>query len=145
MLKFQQKLHLAQPLAGLLIERLGEISERPDLLIPVPLHPLRLRERGFNQSIELTHELSRHYRLPNEWRICRRIKDTKAQSELGEHERRNNLRNAFQVCAAVKGSHLVLVDDVVTTGATVTELSRVLKKAGAKRVDVWAVARTTKS
>jgi ComF family protein len=142
MFKFQQKLHLADPLAGLLIERLGEIYERPDLLIPVPLHPLRLRKRGFNQSVELCHSLGRHYSLPNEWRICRRIKETKAQSELGERERRNNLRNAFQVCAEVKGSHLVLVDDVITTGATVTELSKVLKKAGAKRVDVWAVART---
>jgi ComF family protein len=145
MLKFRQKLYLAEPLAGLLIERLGEIRERPDLLIPVPLHPLRLRKRGFNQSVELTHKLARHYSLPYDWRICQRIKETKAQSELGERERQKNLRNAFQICAEVKGAHLVVVDDVITTGATVTELSKVLKKAGAKRVDVWAVARTSKT
>jgi ComF family protein len=145
MLKFQQKLHLAEPLAGLLIERLGELREQPDLLLPVPLHPLRLRKRGFNQSIELTRILARHYRLPYDWRICRRIKETKAQSELSERERRRNLSNAFQVCTAVNGSHLVVVDDVITTGATATELSKLLIKAGAKRVDVWAVARTPKT
>lgn len=145
MLKFQHKLHLVKPLAGLLIEQLGELHEQPDLLIPVPLHPLRLRQRGFNQSVEITRILAKHYRLPYDWRICRRIKETKAQSELNEKERRRNLSNAFQVCTKVNGSHLVLVDDVITTGATVTELSKLLKKAGAKRIDVWAVARTPRS
>jgi ComF family protein len=145
MLKFQHKLHLVKPLAGLLIEQLGELHEQPDLLIPVPLHPLRLRQRGFNQSVEITRILAKHYRLPYDWRICQRIKETKAQSELNEKERRRNLSNAFQVCTKVNGSHLVLVDDVITTGATVTELSKLLKKAGAKRIDVWAVARTPRS
>jgi ComF family protein len=111
----------------------------------VPLHPVKLRSRGFNQSIELTRVLARHYHLPYDWRICRRIKQTKAQSELRREHRRRNLRNAFQVCAEIKGFHLVVVDDVITTGATVTELCKVLKRAGAKRVDVWALARTTGS
>lgn len=142
MLKFHKKLHLAEPLAGLLIERLGELHERPDLLVPVPLHPLRLRERGFNQSVEIARRVAKPYRLPCDWRICRRIKHTKAQSALSEKQRRRNLTRAFQVCAEVAGAHLVLVDDVITTGVTVTELGKVLKKAGAKRVDVWAVART---
>ncbi|WP_316366320.1 ComF family protein [Candidatus Thiodiazotropha sp. CDECU1] len=142
MFKFHQKLHLAEPLAGLLMERLGDQHERPEILVPVPLHPLRLRQRGFNQSVELTRILAKHYRLPYDWRLCRRIKATKTQSELSRQERRKNLVNAFQACAEVKDTHLVLVDDVITTGATVTELSKVLKKAGAKRIDVWAVART---
>ncbi|MES9969432.1 MAG: ComF family protein [Candidatus Thiodiazotropha sp.] len=142
MFKFQQKLHLAHPLAGLLTERLDEQHERPEVLIPVPLHPLRLRQRGFNQSMEITRILAKHYCLPYDWRLCRRIKETKAQSELSRQERRSNLANAFEVCAEVKDSHLALVDDVITTGATVTELSRVLKKAGARRIDVWAIART---
>jgi ComF family protein len=142
MLKFHQKLHLVEPLGRLLIQRLGERDERPDILVPVPLHPLKLRHRGFNQSVELTRLLARHYHLPYDWRICRRIKQTKAQSELRRKERKRNLSNAFEVCAQVKGSYLVVVDDVITTGATVTELSKALKKAGAKRVDVWAVART---
>lgn len=145
MLKFHQKLHLVKPLSGLLMERLEACDARPDLLVPVPLHPLRLRERGFNQSIELARELARHCHLAYDWRICRRIKQTRAQSALSMEERRKNLSNAFQVCADIQGSHLVVVDDVITTGATVTELSKALQKAGAKRVDVWAVARTAKS
>ncbi|PUB90829.1 MAG: ComF family protein [gamma proteobacterium symbiont of Ctena orbiculata] len=145
MLKFQQKLHLAEPLAGLLVERLSEKHEQPDILLPVPLHPLRLRARGFNQSVEITRVVSRQCRLPFDWRLCRRVKETKAQSELNEQERHRNLHNAFQVCADVKGAHLALVDDVITTGATVTELSKILIRAGAERVDVWAVARTPKS
>ncbi|MEW8050140.1 MAG: ComF family protein [Candidatus Thiodiazotropha sp.] len=145
MLKFQHKLHLVEPLAGLLMEHLGEMDERPDVLVPVPLHPLRLRKRGFNQSVEITRVVARQCRLPFDWRLCRRTKETKTQSELNEEERRRNISNAFQVCADVKGTHLALVDDVITTGATVTELSRMLKKAGAKRVDVWAIARTPKS
>ncbi|MEW8195950.1 MAG: phosphoribosyltransferase family protein [Candidatus Thiodiazotropha sp.] len=127
------------------MEHLGEMDERPDVLVPVPLHPLRLRKRGFNQSVEITRVVARQCRLPFDWRLCRRTKETKTQSELNEEERRRNISNAFQVCADVKGTHLALVDDVITTGATVTELSRMLKKAGAKRVDVWAIARTPKS
>ncbi|MEW8505951.1 MAG: ComF family protein [Candidatus Thiodiazotropha sp.] len=143
MLKFHNRLHLAEPLAKFLIERLGEGIERPDLLIPVPLHPLRLRQRGFNQSAEIARVLARRYRLPQDWRLCRRVKHTPAQAELKREARRKNLRRAFEVCADVRGAHLVVVDDVITTGATVTELCRVLKRAGAKRIDVWAVARTS--
>jgi ComF family protein len=145
MLKFQQKLHLVDPLSRLLIRRIGERVVRPDILIPVPLHPSRLQRRGFNQSVELSKVLAKHYHLSYDWHICRRIKQTKAQSELRGDERRRNLSNAFQVCADIKGAHLVVVDDVITTGATVTELSKALNRAGAKRVDVWAIARTTKS
>ncbi|MES9992089.1 MAG: ComF family protein [Candidatus Thiodiazotropha sp.] len=143
MLKFHNRLHLAEPLAGLLIERLGAEYDRPDLLVPVPLHPLRLRQRGFNQSLEISRVLSRRCGLSQDWRLCRRIKHTPAQAELNREARRNNLRRAFQVCADVSGMHLAVVDDVITTGATVSELCRVLKRAGAERVDVWAVARTS--
>jgi ComF family protein len=145
MLKFQRKLHLVDPLSRLLIQRLGERAARPDILVPVPLHPSRLQNRGFNQAVELSRALARHYHLSYDWRICRRIKQTQAQSALRGDQRRRNLSNAFQVCAEVKGAHLVVVDDVITTGATVTELSKVLKRAGANRVDVWAIARTVRS
>jgi ComF family protein len=142
MFKFQRKLHLARPLAGLLIERMGQQPEGSEILVPVPLHPQRLRQRGFNQSVELTRILAKHYGLPYDLQLCRRIKATKAQSELNKQERCKNLANAFEVSAAVRETHLVLVDDVITTGATVTELSKALKKAGARRIDVWAIART---
>ncbi|MBT2969825.1 MAG: ComF family protein [Candidatus Thiodiazotropha sp. (ex Ctena orbiculata)] len=143
MLKFHNRLHLVEPLAGLLIERLGEDYDRPDLLIPVPLHPVRLRERGFNQSVEIARVLARRCGLSHDWRLCRRIKHTPPQAELKREARRKNLHRAFEICADLSGSHLVVVDDVITTGATVAELGRLLKKAGAKRVDAWALARTS--
>lgn len=142
MLKFHHRLHLAEPLAGLLMERLGEGFERPDLLIPVPLHPMRLRERGFNQSVEIARVLARRYALSCDWRLCRRVKQTPAQAALNRKARQRNLHLAFEVCAQIEGAHLAVVDDVITTGATVFELARTLKRAGAGRIDVWALART---
>ncbi|MCU7838176.1 MAG: ComF family protein [Candidatus Thiodiazotropha sp. (ex. Lucinoma kazani)] len=141
-LKFHRRLYLVEPLARVLTDRMGETFTRPDLIIPVPLHPLRLQERGFNQSLELSRAVARHYRLPVNWQLCRRVRHTQAQSDLSEKARQKNLRQAFEVCADIQGAHLVLFDDVITTGATVTELSKTLKRAGAKRVDVWAMART---
>lgn len=144
MLKFRQRLHLVEPLARLLIERLEEGYDKPDLLIPVPLHPLRLRERGFNQSLEIARILARHCALSCDWRLCRRVKQTRAQAELNREARQRNLRKAFAVSGNIEGAHLALVDDVITTGATVTELGRTFKKAGAGRIDVWAIARTSR-
>ena len=141
-LKFRRQLHLAAPLARLMSERLGPVDPRPDLLVPVPLHPRRLRERGFNQSLELARVLAAQYDLGLDWRVCRRIRATPAQTGLTERERRRNLRNAFRVEGNLRGCHLVVLDDVVTTGATLGELSRTLLRAGAARVDVWALART---
>ncbi|MCU7890733.1 MAG: ComF family protein [Candidatus Thiodiazotropha sp. (ex Ustalcina ferruginea)] len=141
-LKFHRKLYLVEPLARVLTDRMGETFTRPDLIIPVPLHPLRLQERGFNQSLELSRVVARHYHLPVNWQLCRRVRYTQAQSDLCEKARQKNLRQAFEVCGDIQGAHLVLFDDVITTGATVTELSKTLKRAGAKRVDVWAMART---
>lgn len=141
-LKFHRQLHLAAPLARLMIDRLGAIKPVPDLLIPVPLHPQRLRERGFNQSLELARILARHHALRLDWRCCRRVRATAAQTGLDEKARRRNLRAAFQVDGDIRGRHLVLIDDVITTGATLGELSRTLLRAGAERVDVWALART---
>ena len=141
-LKFRRQLHLVRPLAQLMIERLGPLGARPDLLIPVPLHPLRLRERGFNQSLELARVVAAHYALSLDWRCCRRMRATSAQSGLHERERRRNLRAAFTVEGDLRGRYLVLFDDVITTGATLGELSKTLLRAGAARVDVWALART---
>jgi ComF family protein len=142
MLKFHQRLHLVEPLAGLLIERLGEGYRRPDMLIPVPLHPVRLRERGFNQSAEITRVVAERCGLSCDWRLCRRIKQTPAQAGLNREARQRNLHKAFEVGTEVKGAHLVVVDDVITTGATASELGRALRRAGAERVDLWALART---
>ncbi|MCU7933679.1 MAG: ComF family protein [Candidatus Thiodiazotropha sp. (ex Dulcina madagascariensis)] len=141
-LKFRQQLHLVEPMAELFTDRLGEPLRKPELMLPIPLHPLRLRERGFNQSLELGRVVARRYGLAIDWRICRRVRHTQAQTGLNEKARQKNLRRAFTVCGDVNGSHLVLFDDVITTGSTIAALSKTLKRAGAKRIDVWALART---
>ncbi|MEJ2402806.1 MAG: ComF family protein [Candidatus Thiodiazotropha sp.] len=143
-LKFHQQLHLSAPLARLLIARLGTLDAPPDRILPVPLHALRLKERGFNQAVELGRILSRHYAIPLDLHCVQRIRNTQAQSDLKETARQKNLRKAFLLRRPVKGLKLAILDDVITTGATVRELGRTLKQAGAKHVDVWAIARTVR-
>ena len=114
-----------------------------DVMIPVPLHIRRLRERGFNQALLLVKELNRRIGIPYEERVLKKIKDTPVQIALKKRERRKNLKGVFQVkdTETIKGKSVVLVDDVYTTGATVNECSRALLKAGAERVAVLTVAR----
>ena len=142
------------PMLPLLTELLVAAVERelhrfgvPDLLVPVPLHWRRRWRRGFNQSELLARSLSRHLRLRH-WqlqvapRLCRKIRATPAQQQLDRRRRQRNLRQAFTCRDDVDGKFLVLVDDVMTTGATVHHLAQVLHGAGAARVHVWCVART---
>ncbi len=141
--KFSGKLHLGRLLAKLLIRFIETHNlELPDLIMPVPLHPTRMRERGFNQATELARPLIRHFDIRLDIQSCKRIKSTEAQSTLNKKIRAKNMRGAFEMVKKLDCEYLVLVDDVVTTGATVNELSKLLKAAGAKRVDVWALART---
>ncbi|WP_439887279.1 ComF family protein [Pseudomonas sp. MBLB4123] len=147
--------HQAQwPLGRLLGELLShhlrhafaEGLPRPDLLLPVPLANARQRRRGFNQAQLLAQWLSEELRLPRQGHWLQRIGDTPAQQQLNAAARRRNLRHAFALAAEsrVAGLHLALVDDVLTTGATAESLARLLKKAGAARVDVYCLARTPK-
>ena len=117
-------------------------DQRPALLIPVPLHRSRLRRRGYDQALELAKALSRECQLP----LCRdrlvRRRATSPQTELGAQARQANVRDAFQLRAGpVLPAHVALVDDVMTTGATVSECAEVLLAAGVERVDIWAIAR----
>lgn len=114
-----------------------------DVMIPVPLHIRRLRERGFNQALLLVKELNKRLGIPYAERALKKVKDTPVQSALKKKKRRENLRGAFEVQdqSAIEGKAVVLVDDVYTTGATVNECSRTLLKAGAARVAVLTVAR----
>jgi ComF family protein len=113
------------------------------LVVPVPLHPRRLRRRGFNQSLLLARRISRRYSLPLDFTALRRIRATVPQTELSAAERRKNIRGAFAVFRAqtITEKDILLVDDVFTTGATVEECAKVLLKAGANRVDVLTLAR----
>lgn len=114
-----------------------------DVMVPVPLHIRRLRERGFNQALLLVRELSKRMGIPYEERALAKIKDTPVQISLKKRERRRNLKGAFQVRdqEAIERKSIVLVDDVYTTGATVNECSRTLLKGGAGKVAVLTVAR----
>ena len=137
---------LGELLAQFLQHRFDEDLDRPDVLVPVPLAAKRLRQRGFNQAAMLAHWLSSSLDIPCDEQLLLRIQDTSAQQDLNADARKKNLRNAFALTAdaPVKGRHLAIVDDVLTTGATAQALARLLMDAGAARVDVYCLARTPK-
>ena len=137
--KFRGELALAPLLAELLARRIPA-SERIDMVVPVPLAAERLRGRGYNQAAEVARLLA--LRAPLELFLCERSRDTAAQSDLPWAERRRNVRGAFVCKRAIPGRSVAVVDDVMTTGATLDELARVLKQAGATRVVNLVVART---
>jgi len=109
-----------------------------DLIVPMPLHPARLAERGFNQALEIARHLGR----PIAPRGVLRVKDTLPQTELPYEERAKNVRGAFLCRLDLSGASVAVLDDVMTTGATLNELARVLKRAGATRVENLVIART---
>ncbi|HKI73483.1 MAG TPA: ComF family protein [Pseudomonadales bacterium] len=114
----------------------------PDVLVPVPLHKRRLRHRGFNQSVEIADVLSDHTGRPVDNHLCRRVKDAAPQKSLDAKQRSRNLRDAFAIDGDPEGLSVAIVDDVVTTAATVSEISRLFLARGASRVEVIALART---
>ena len=138
-LKYGERLTLASILAQRLAQR---IKHRPDLVLPMPLHPARLRQRGFNQSHELARGVARKLGIALLDNGVQRIRDTTPQSTLPWKDRRRNMRNAFTCGEDLSGQHIAIVDDVMTSGATLNELGRILHRAGAREVSVWVVART---
>ncbi|MGH8282488.1 MAG: ComF family protein [Gammaproteobacteria bacterium] len=143
--KFNGDLATGRLLGELLADYLAASeAAKPDLLIPVPLHATRLKERGFNQALELARPVARHLRLPMDWELCTRNKNTAIQSKLDAVERQRNLRDAFSVRQSLQGAEVAVLDDVVTTGATVAALSKTLKQAGAATVRVWSLARAAR-
>ncbi len=145
-IKFQDRMShirlLGALLADTVAERLGSADGRPDAIIPVPLHRRRLRERGYNQALELARHIARRLDLPVDATSCSRHRPTPPQAGLERKARLSNVRGAFATRRRQDDRHLVIVDDVVTTASTVAELARVLRQAGAARVDVWCLART---
>jgi ComF family protein len=114
----------------------------PDLMIPVPLHGSALRERGFNQSLEIADVLSDRLSIPVNSHSCRRNRKTSAQKSLSIPLRYKNLQKAFSVNSSFDGMRIVIIDDVVTTGSTVESLAALLLSSGATEVHVWSLART---
>ncbi len=113
----------------------------PQVLIPIPLAPSRLRRRGYNQAALLAGRLGRQLGITTDLRSLTKPKETAHQMELKGEARRRNLRGAFSWRGPAYG-HVALIDDVMTTGTTVSEISRLLKKSGVRRVDIWVLART---
>ena len=141
-LKFGRRLGLAR-LTGALLAQAATAQHwpRPDLLIPVPLHDTRLRQRGYDQAQVLAREVGRRLDVPVDWRTCRRVRATAPQSGLDRVSRQRNVRGAFAVTKPPGVDHVAVLDDVMTTGATVGALVTALKRAGVARVDVWTLCR----
>lgn len=143
-LKYRESLAIAAILADLLMTQMNgaAFSALPDFIVPMPLHPARLRQRGFNQALEIARRVSKKSAialLPN---ACQRIKDTPPQTGLPWKEREKNIRGAFACEIDLTGKHVAVLDDVMTTGTTLNELAKVLRKRGATRISAWVVART---
>ena len=137
--KYAGNLALATLLAQALSTRLAGDA---DLIIPMPLAPQRLRSRGFNQALEIARVVSRLTGVPLAPAACRRGRDSAPQASLPWRARGQNIRNAFACDADLSGVRVAVVDDVMTTGATLNELARNLRQAGALEVQGWMVART---
>jgi len=141
--KYLRAKPMVEPLAGLMVERLKVVFPQVDSIVPVPLHPNRQAERGFNQSELLAERVAKHIRRPVVTGCLVRVKDTLPQSNLSWADRQANVADAF-ACrdAALGGLRVLLVDDICTTGATLAACARVLKTSGVKRVTGLVVART---
>lgn len=147
----QYKFHQAVELREALLDRLDRAllaaqAAEPDVVLPVPLTDARLRERGYNQSWEIARRLSARRGLRCEAELLLRVRDTAQQAQLPLAERGANVRGAFALeprrATELRGRHVALVDDVMTSGATLHEIARVVRQAGATRVEAWVVART---
>ena len=152
-LKYHHKLHYSSVLSSLFTETMASETMTsknmaanlglPQVLIPMPMHPARLRQRGFNQALELSRLLSRYFQLPMDSRSLVRTRNTALQAGLNSRERQKNVRRAFSVGKRITFSHAALIDDVMTTGSTVNEAARVLKTVGVRQVDIWCMARAS--
>lgn len=140
-LKYQQRLSIAPVLGEALADTVATRA-RPDILIPMPLHPTRLRQRGFNHATEIARTLAARLDMPLSLTTCERVRDTPPQVALAYDQRQRNVRDAFACTDNVAGKRVALIDDVMTTGTSLDELAKTLIQAGAREVEAWVVART---
>jgi ComF family protein len=144
-LKFSEKISCARSIGEMLLSACKSDNslqqEKPDCLLPVPLHSSRLKQRGFNQSIEITRLLAKRLNIKLEYDAVIRQRSTLAQTGLSAKKRRKNIKGAFSLSKNIPYKHVLIIDDVVTTGSTVNELAGLLKKNGVARVGVLSIAR----
>jgi ComF family protein len=148
-IKYSQKRYWVKPLAKLMTNSIKHTycnDQLPDLLIPIPIHKQKKTERGFNQSALICRKLSKQLKLAESHHTLIKVKQTNAQANLSKAKRLQNLKGSFDVKNRheIKGKHIAIIDDVMTTKATAELSSKLLIDAGAKRVDVWCIARTPK-
>jgi ComF family protein len=145
-LKYRGAVAYGRVLGELMARRiqLSRSDRMPEALLPVPLAPKRFRFRGYNQAIELARWIGRRLDIPLQADVAVRTRETQEQAGLDAKGRRRNIRGAFALGAPLQFRHVAIVDDVITTGSTTNELARVLKRAGATHVEVWAAARAGK-
>jgi len=140
-LKYRQSLHLATTFSHLLFNHLQH-QPTVDLIIPMPMHPQRLKERGFNQALEIARILANNLQIPLDYQSCVRTKYTPPQASLPLKDRVKNMRGVFDCSKNLSGLKIAVVDDVMTSGASLNALAQTLKKAGAAEVQCLVVART---
>ncbi len=141
-LKYRERLELSRVLGNYLADYLVDKQESlPDVIVPVPLHASRLRERGYNQSLEIARFVAGRFNLPINITGVKRVRATLPQTELSREQRRKNLRGAFSAAQTFAGLEVAIVDDVMTSGYTADALARCLIQNGAEKVTVWVVAR----
>jgi ComF family protein len=147
----QYKFHQAVELRAALLERMEQTlnaadADAPDWLLPVPLTAQRQRERGYNQCFELARVLGKRHKIRCDLNLLLRVRDTARQAQLPLRDRSANVKHAFALepgrAQELRGKRIVLFDDVMTSGATLFEIARVLRSAGAATVQAWVVART---
>lgn len=143
-LKFRGDLSIAKLFSQYWIEYIENKIARdslPEIIIPVSLHHQRLAQRGFNQALEIAKPLGKYFQIPVDTRSCIRIKNTEAQSLLPAKTRKNNMHNAFALSYPIDAKHVAILDDVMTTGNTVSEIAALLQKTGVEKIEVWCCAR----
>lgn len=139
--KFNKQPALSVVFAKHFVNRLDKTDATPKLLLPVPLFKGRQRSRGYNQSLEFAKHLGKETGIAVDSTSCIRIKNCVPQSSLPRNQRKTNVAGAFALKTNTLPDHVAIVDDVMTTGATVSEITRLLKTAGCRTVEVWTVAR----
>lgn len=138
--KYNNALYLSKTLGRLLTEKIA--ADDIDLLIPMPLHPARIKERGFNQSLEVAKVVAKQRNITLDVTSCTRVRNTCPQASLPLKERTKNIKGAFQCAKNLTGKNIAIIDDVMTTGASLNELAKTLKKSGASGISNWVLART---
>ncbi|SFJ74319.1 ComF family protein [Methylophaga sulfidovorans] len=139
-LKYHRQIQLAEMCAQEFISY-HTLATLPDVLLPIPLHPSRLRQRGYNQSLLFADSLAKLLKIPCRPELLKRIKKTATQTQLNAKQRHKNMRQAFEYSSSFVPQHVAIIDDVMTSGATTHEAARVLKRVGVETIEVWTIAR----